>query len=200
MPRSQSWRFPFVVDAPELPRRTIRFFATTGLDAVTRASPNQAERVPGWIRRALVVVGVAANRGLQGSVPSVVMSLSLAASMSSTHGFALHSATTTRSRAPRPGEAKVYGRAIAAIPIAEGPDGERLHADIVEVVPTHPNEKATMLLASWWTPPPAGCDGSSANDPARERRNRLVARPLRTVSSLEVRTGRRTATRRQLVG
>ena len=31
-------------------------------------------------------------------------------------------------------------------------DGDRFHADIAEVVHTHLNEKATMLVVEWWTP------------------------------------------------
>jgi Pyridoxamine 5'-phosphate oxidase len=69
--------------------------------------------------------------------------------------FALHSATVDPiegSEAQWPGEGKISGRAIAAGPITEGPDGERFHADIAEVVHTHLNDKATMLVVEWWTP------------------------------------------------
>jgi hypothetical protein len=69
--------------------------------------------------------------------------------------FALHSATVDPiegSEAQWPGEAKISGRAIAAGPVTEGPDGDRFHADIAEVVHTHLNEKATMLVVEWWTP------------------------------------------------
>jgi hypothetical protein len=69
--------------------------------------------------------------------------------------FALHSATVDPiegSEAQWPGEAKISGRLIAAGPITEGPDGDRFHADIAEVVHTHLNEKATMLVVEWWTP------------------------------------------------
>jgi Pyridoxamine 5'-phosphate oxidase len=69
--------------------------------------------------------------------------------------FALHSATVDPiegSEARWPGEAKITGRAIAAGPIAEGPDGELFHADIAEVVHTHLNDEATMLVVEWWTP------------------------------------------------
>src|SRR5262245_38173499 len=54
--------------------------------------------------------------------------------------FALHSATVDPvegSEARWPGEAKISGRAIAANPTAEGPDGDYFHADIAEVVHTH---------------------------------------------------------------
>src|SRR5439155_14499378 len=67
--------------------------------------------------------------------------------------FALHSATidpVEGSEAQWPGEAKVSGRAIAAGPITE--DGDRFHADIAEVVHTHLNDEATMLVVEWWTP------------------------------------------------
>lgn len=36
--------------------------------------------------------------------------------------------------------------------ITEGPDGDGFHADIAEVVHTHLNEAATMLVIEWWTP------------------------------------------------
>jgi pyridoxamine 5'-phosphate oxidase-like protein len=69
--------------------------------------------------------------------------------------FALHSATVDPiegSEARWPGEAKIAGRAIAARPISDGVDGDRFHADIAQVVHTHLNEVATMLVVEWWTP------------------------------------------------
>jgi pyridoxamine 5'-phosphate oxidase-like protein len=69
--------------------------------------------------------------------------------------FALHSATVDPvegSEAQWPGEAKISGRVIAARAITEGPDGDRFYADIAEVVHTHLNEAATMLVVEWWTP------------------------------------------------
>jgi hypothetical protein len=69
--------------------------------------------------------------------------------------FALHSATVdpvVGSEALWPGEAKISGRAIAAGPITDGPDGDRFHADIGEVVHTHLNPGATLLVVEWWTP------------------------------------------------
>ena len=69
--------------------------------------------------------------------------------------FALHSATVDPvegSEAQWPGEAKISGRAIAAGPITDGPDGDRFQADIAEVVHTHLNEAATLLVVEWWTP------------------------------------------------
>jgi hypothetical protein len=68
--------------------------------------------------------------------------------------FALHGATVDPVEgleAQWPGEAKVSGRAIAAGP-TEGADGDRFRADIAEVVHTHLNEEATMLVVEWWTP------------------------------------------------
>jgi hypothetical protein len=65
--------------------------------------------------------------------------------------FALHGATVDPvegAEAQWPGEAKIAGRAIAA----EGPDGDRFRADITEVVHTHLNEAATLLVVEWWTP------------------------------------------------
>ncbi len=69
--------------------------------------------------------------------------------------FALHSATVDSiegSEAQWPGEAKISGRAIVSGPLTEGEEGDRFHADIAEVVHTHLNEKATMLVVEWWTP------------------------------------------------
>jgi hypothetical protein len=69
--------------------------------------------------------------------------------------FALHTATVDPvegSEALWPGEAKVSGRAIAAGAITEGPNGDRFRADIAEVVHTHLNEEATLLVVEWWTP------------------------------------------------
>jgi hypothetical protein len=69
--------------------------------------------------------------------------------------FALHSATVDPvegSEAQWPGEAKISGLAIAAEPVNEGPEGERFHAEIAEVVHTHLNSEATMLVIEWWTP------------------------------------------------
>jgi hypothetical protein len=69
--------------------------------------------------------------------------------------FALHSATVDPiegSEAQWPGEAKIAGRVVADGPSTEGPAGERFHADIAEVVHTHLNNQATMLVVEWWTP------------------------------------------------
>jgi Pyridoxamine 5'-phosphate oxidase len=69
--------------------------------------------------------------------------------------FAVHSATVDPvegAEAQWPGEAKISGRAIGAGLITDGPDGDRFVADIAEVVHTHLNEQATMLVVEWWTP------------------------------------------------
>jgi len=69
--------------------------------------------------------------------------------------FAVHSATfdpVEGAEAQWPGEAKISGQAIAAGPIPAGSDADSFHADIAEVVHTHLNEKATMLVIEWWTP------------------------------------------------
>jgi hypothetical protein len=69
--------------------------------------------------------------------------------------FALHSATVDPvegSEAQWPGEAKISGRAISAGPVTEGPDGDSFQADIAEVVHTHLNKQATLLVVEWWTP------------------------------------------------
>ncbi|HEY1777809.1 MAG TPA: pyridoxamine 5'-phosphate oxidase family protein [Solirubrobacteraceae bacterium] len=69
--------------------------------------------------------------------------------------FALHSATVDPvegSEAQWPGEAKISGRAIARGPISEGAESDRFEADIEQVVHTHLNEAATLLVVEWWTP------------------------------------------------
>jgi hypothetical protein len=70
--------------------------------------------------------------------------------------FALHSATVDPvdgSEALWPGEAKISGRAIAARPTTtEAADGDRFRADIAEVVHTHLDELATLLIVEWWMP------------------------------------------------
>jgi hypothetical protein len=69
--------------------------------------------------------------------------------------FALHSATVDPvegAEAQWPGEAKISGRAIAAGPITDGPEGERFRTDIAEVVHTHLDAKASVLVVEWWTP------------------------------------------------
>ncbi len=69
--------------------------------------------------------------------------------------FALHTATVDPiegDEATWPGEAKIAGRAIPAGPITDGPDGELFRADISEVVLTHLNDAATLLVIEWWTP------------------------------------------------
>ena len=69
--------------------------------------------------------------------------------------FALHSATVDPvegSEAQWPGEAKISGRATHVGPTAERPDGALFYADIAEVVHTHLNVEATMLVVEWWTP------------------------------------------------
>lgn len=69
--------------------------------------------------------------------------------------FALHGATVDPvegAEAQWPGEVKISGRAVVAGAITEGPQGDRFHADIAEVVHTHLNDAATLLVVEWWTP------------------------------------------------
>ncbi|HLK02069.1 MAG TPA: pyridoxamine 5'-phosphate oxidase family protein [Streptosporangiaceae bacterium] len=69
--------------------------------------------------------------------------------------FALHSATVDPiegSEAQWPGEAKISGQVLAVGQVTEGSEGDRFRADIAEVVHTHLDEKATMLVVDWWTP------------------------------------------------
>jgi hypothetical protein len=66
--------------------------------------------------------------------------------------FALHSATVDPiegAEAQWPGEAKIAGRAILD---GSSSDGERFRADIAEIVHTHLNDTATLLVVEWWTP------------------------------------------------
>lgn len=57
-----------------------------------------------------------------------------------------------------PGEVKVAGRAVPAGPVVtneeagETAEGESFVADITEVVITHLDDAATMLVVEWWTP------------------------------------------------
>ena len=69
--------------------------------------------------------------------------------------FALHSATVDPvegAEAQWPGEAKVAGRAVPAGQVSDAPEGDLFHADVLEVVHTHLDEKATLLVVEWWTP------------------------------------------------
>lgn len=74
--------------------------------------------------------------------------------------FALHGPTfhpVEGKESEWPGEAKIAGRAIPAGPVvtddpAETAEGEMFVADITEVVVTHLDEAATMLVVEWWTP------------------------------------------------
>jgi hypothetical protein len=59
---------------------------------------------------------------------------------------------TLRADGAWPGEAKISGRAIASGPIADEAQGDRFQADIDDVVHTHLNPKATLLVIEWWTP------------------------------------------------
>jgi Pyridoxamine 5'-phosphate oxidase len=67
--------------------------------------------------------------------------------------FSLHSATVdpvTGQEAAWPGEAKISGIAILDPASPTGADSFR--ADIAEVVHTHLDEAATLLVVEWWTP------------------------------------------------
>jgi hypothetical protein len=61
--------------------------------------------------------------------------------------LALHSATVDPvdgSEADWPGEAKISGRAVDT--------GDGFRVDVAEVVHTHLNPEATLLVVEWWTP------------------------------------------------
>jgi hypothetical protein len=69
--------------------------------------------------------------------------------------FALHSATVDPvegAEAQWPGEAKIAGRAIVAGPTTAADDSDTFTADITEVVHTHLDPEATLLVVEWWTP------------------------------------------------
>ena len=69
--------------------------------------------------------------------------------------FALHCATVDPvegEEARWPGEAKISGRAVHAGALTQGPEGDSFRVDIAEVVHTHLNEAATLLVVEWWTP------------------------------------------------
>lgn len=72
--------------------------------------------------------------------------------------FALHSATVDPvdgAEADWPGEAKIAGRVVLVAPTdapAAAQAGDRFRAEIAEVVHTHLNDAATLLVVEWWTP------------------------------------------------
>ena len=69
--------------------------------------------------------------------------------------FALHSATVDPvpgQEAQWPGEAKIAGRALPHVREADGPDAAWFRADVTELVHTHLDEAATVLVVEWWTP------------------------------------------------
>jgi pyridoxamine 5'-phosphate oxidase-like protein len=69
--------------------------------------------------------------------------------------FALHSATidpVEGAEAQWPGEAKLSGRAIAAPRTTAAADADRFRAEIADVVHTHLDAMATLLVVEWWTP------------------------------------------------
>jgi hypothetical protein len=69
--------------------------------------------------------------------------------------FALHGATidpVEGQEAQWPGEVKIAGRAVPRGKVADGPDGDSFRADISDVVHTHLDDKATLLVVEWWSP------------------------------------------------
>jgi hypothetical protein len=67
--------------------------------------------------------------------------------------FALHSATidpVEGREAEWPGEAKVAGTAEVVGEVPQG--GDLFRADLHEVVLTHLDDAATLLVVEWWTP------------------------------------------------
>jgi hypothetical protein len=74
--------------------------------------------------------------------------------------FALHGPTVhpvDGKEAEWPGEAKIAGQAILAVPasegpVSEGPAGDHFRADISEVTLTRLNPEASLLVIESWTP------------------------------------------------
>lgn len=72
--------------------------------------------------------------------------------------FALHGPTFHPEEGKErewPGEAKIAGRVVPAGAVSdedEGPQGDLFVADVTEVVVTHLNDNATLLVVEWWTP------------------------------------------------
>jgi hypothetical protein len=69
--------------------------------------------------------------------------------------FALHSATidpVEGHAADWPGEAKIAGSALALATASTDAAADSFRAEITEVVHTHLNEQATLLMVDWWTP------------------------------------------------
>jgi hypothetical protein len=69
--------------------------------------------------------------------------------------FALHGPTIhpeEGKEAEWPGEAKIAGRAVPAGPAGGEADGDLFQADICEVVATHLNPEATLLVIESWAP------------------------------------------------
>lgn len=139
-----SWR-DFEEAEPEFAQRVQRLFdahqhktiATLRADGSPRISGIEAEFVDGELTF--------------GSMPHARKGLDLMRDPR----FALHGATVDPvkgAEADWPGEVKVSGRAVLTGPSTEGAEGDQFRADVDEVVHTHLDEKATMLVVEWWTP------------------------------------------------
>jgi hypothetical protein len=69
--------------------------------------------------------------------------------------FVVHSATIDPiegQAAQWPGEAKIAGRAVTVATEEDATGADSFTADITEVVHTHLNPEATLLVIEWWTP------------------------------------------------
>lgn len=69
--------------------------------------------------------------------------------------FALHGATVDAvegEQARWPGEVKLSGRAVPAGAVTGNADGDRFRVDVRDVVHTHLDERASLLVVDWWTP------------------------------------------------
>jgi hypothetical protein len=128
--------------APEFAARVRRLFdagrhktiATVRADGAPRISGIECEFADGELRFA--------------SMPGAVK----AADLRRDPRFALHGPVFHPQEGHEgdwPGEAKIAGRAVAA---GDGPEGEHFRADVSEVVITHLNPEATLLVIESWAP------------------------------------------------
>ena len=145
-----SWQ-EFEATAPELAARARRLFeagrhktiATLRADGSPRISGIECEFVDGQLRFGSMT---GSRKG---------------ADLARDPRFALHGPTfhpVEGKEAEWPGEAKLTGRAVPHGAVdtdesaGETTEGESFVADIREVVVTHLDEAATLLVVEWWTP------------------------------------------------
>jgi hypothetical protein len=144
MGRMTTWQ-DVELAVPEFARRVRALFDAHRHKTIATIRADGAPRISG------IEASFADGRLAFGSMPNARKSADLLRDPR----FALHSATVDPvegAEAQWPGEAKISGRAIPAGPLTAGPEGDSFHTDITEVVHTHLDEKATLLVVEWWTP------------------------------------------------